>query len=127
MKEVKKRKTTSTDGSRPKQVYVVEHEYTSSHTYGAEKFVDRKGCFYDVDNAVLRAVKVIAEELHVDLNDGKVLMEFNRSEQVDLNDPVKRQDLLRDLLLLEGVTEEIESEGVDEHTVTVNIVSVEDA
>ena len=128
MKEVnsKKRKSTDNNDNRPKQVYIVEHEYTCSHLYDNETTVDQKGCFFDIRNAIERAVDVIADELHVDLYDDEELMKFN-SDKVDLNDPAQRLDLLYDLLLLGGVTEEIETEGVDEHTVSINAVTVEDA
>ena len=121
---------TSTDNRRPNEIYIVEHEYTCSHLYDAEKTTDRKGVYYDASNAVTRAVQVVADELAIDLHDKKVMMEFLACSHIkdakELDDPQVRFNCLFDILT-GGVSEEIETEGVDEHTVTIQVVQVEDA
>jgi hypothetical protein len=116
--------------SGPKKVYIVEHASTNRHFGGEKMIVERKGVFYEALNAVLRGVEVVKEELSINLNDTKVMLEFLACEDIqderELDDPdVCIGHLL--LILMAGVEEEVETEGVDDHLVSIKIVDVEDA
>ena len=92
--------------------------------------VERKGVFYEASNAVLRGVEVVKEELSINLNDTKVMLKFwackDIQDERELDDPdVCIGHLL--LILMAGVEEEVETEGVDDHLVSIKIVDVEDA
>lgn len=114
---------------RPDKVYIVEHKYTCSHISGAELAVDRKGVFFNLENALEKAVQDIREELDLDLDEKTVLLtrysEYNDAadrikELHHLDNPANQIHALCDIIFGDGVTEEIETEGVDDHTVCVD-------
>lgn len=121
---------TTVTKSRPKNIYIVEHAFTNSDHYGGEITVERKGIFYEASNAVLRGVQVVKEELSIDLDDTEVMLQFldcqDLQDKKELDDPDVRIGHLL-LLLKQGIDGEVETEAVDDHTVSIKIEEVEDA
>ena len=104
---------------RPTTVHLVTHSYTCSHLYDNVVSTDQLGVYFSERNAILAAVQFIEKEFKMTFQDKDTW------ENEDDDDNV--EDGIREFYASGEWTTEVETEGVDEHTIRIESVEVADA
>ena len=104
---------------RPTTVHLVTHSYTcSSQSDGNEVSTNQLGAYFSERNAILAAVQFIEKEFKVNFQD-KDTWENEDDDNVE--------ESIREFYATGEWTTEVETEGVDEHTIRIRSVEVADA
>ena len=110
---------------RPTTVHLVTHSYTCSHLYDNEVITDQLGVYFSKRNAILAAVHFIEKEFEMTFQD-KDTWE-NEDDDHNEEEVGAVEDGIREFYATGEWTTEVETEGVDEHTIRIKSVEVADA
>ena len=101
------------------------HSYTCSHLYDNEVSTDQLGVYFSERNAILAAVQFIEKEFKMTFQDKDT---WENEDDDDNEEEVGAvEDGIREFYASGEWTTEVETEGVDEHTIRIESVEVADA